>query len=687
MKRSLFILLIPLIFTGCKDTGGDDTGHSNTIFSITPASVPLDNTEQTASVTLDAKYPSGNTAFSAVWTLSSDQTWLRFSLNSEDGGATATINGTGRKTVYLVVEENTGESSRTAEIFVNGESTAIAAVIQSGAGGNNDDGPITVAVTPAVIPAMSGDTQAPSLKYLTVACTNDKGKINSQEKWTLTSGGAWLTLTLNEDGTGAAASVNGTGPQTVYLVAAENSGSGPRTADITLAGVTTPVSSVTQAVKTSLSALPSPAANALDDITGLFGELPTAGTSYVGAFWRAGQIGERVIVTQAGENAGGWSAVVAWYDSKWNPAGGDGVVLAAGDSADTNIRTSSPGDAESYKVGGTAATVTGTVAADGDIVFRIGLTKEFTAYNKESNPARYAVVKLSYAGNTKHQLIFLRQGEGADYVMRAGDKDDSGGSVGDSDNRSFARKFTVYNLTASDAEWAAKPGGVSIDIFPQLEVRGGTFVQYPTQGGGIFQGMGKTAKSKRRVYDRANLIGGKPIDWEGYSSATDENFWNASTDETCPAGYRRGRDGDITVFNVDQAVVKGSEARQSLWLSPTEGVNVISDLQNSAWGYYADGYFDRRQNVDGVVGGTGLKVAQRGRVFFNPATYASLFFPASGYVTNEGFLYSGERAYYWWSTAFSGVYMGCMFVTHGHASPYRQNRGTYAWSIRCIQEP
>ena len=721
MKRFLLVLLLPaLILAGCKDGGNDPEDVSDVIFSITPASIPLDHTAQVTSATLAAKYQSGNPALSAEWTLSSDQAWLTFSLASNGTGAAATLNGTGGRTVYFVVTENEGETSRPAKIFVNGGSDALATVTQSGTtgGGGGGDDIITVAVTPAAIPALSGDAQTPSLKYLTVACTNDEGEVNSTEKWTLASSQTWLTLSLNENGSGAAASVNGTGSRTVYLVATENSGSEPRTAIITLDGGSDPVVSITQTVKAALSALTVPAADALNGITGYYGQLPSVGTSYVGAFWRAGQTGERVIVTNAGENAGAWTATVAWYDSKWTPASGDGVVLAAGDSTDPNVRTNAPGDAESYKVAGTAASVTGTVEANGKIIFRIGLTKEFTAYNKSSNPARYAVVKLSYAGNTKNQLIFLRQGEGADYVMRPGDKNGSGAAVGDGDNRSYARKFTVYNITASDAQWAAKPGGVTLADFPQLAVRGGTFTQYPTIGGGLFQGTGNDAATNRVILNPATLGTTRPAGFP--TSYTRVPLWDASIDETCPTGYRRFQDGDPTVqhqatpetgTSATWGPVKGSEERQSLFLTPSAGLhvqNLSTNIENSAWGYYADGYFDRRPITDGkgVSPGTDCAVAAstvdaafRGRLFFNPVTYASLFLPAPGYFRSDGNSFAGNAAYYWSCTSYyyisgsssSEYHMAALYMNVGSSgpdvTPSRQSRISYAWSVRCIQEP
>ncbi|MDR2586452.1 MAG: hypothetical protein LBC84_09620, partial [Prevotellaceae bacterium] len=124
--------------------------------------------------------------------------------------------------------------------------------------------------------------------------------------------------------------------------------------------------------------------------------------------------------------------------------------------------------------------------------------------------------------------------------------------------------------------------------------------------------------------------------------------------ETCPPGYRHPHDG-----LPDNAITTGnpalSEIRQSLWLNPPQGIN--SNTDNSVWGYYADGYFDRRTlasslgvspMVTSAVATNSIYVAYVGRLFINPTTLASLFFPASGYRYNQsGGLYNaGGRGTY-----------------------------------------
>ena len=707
MKRFLFVLLLPaLILTGCKDDG--TAPDIEVIYSVDPASIPLDNAAHIAAVTLDAEFQSGTTALSAKWEFTSSKAWVKFTSDKDGKNATEALSGRGPQTVYLVIPENLEEGQRSAEVFLNDETTARITITQAGTG------QITIAVTPASITDLISDAQTPSSKTLTVNCTNDGGSPVSVGDWTIISSATWLTLTLDPTGSNDAASVSGTGTKTVYLVATENTGSGSRTANITLNNGSTPAATVTQLEKVILPALPVPDANALDGII-YYGTLPHAQGSYVGAFWRATQIGERVIVTNAGANTGDWIATVAWYDSKWNPAEGDGVVLAAGDSPDPNIRKAGtePGDAESYIVGGTAASITGTVAAANDnIVFRIGLTKAFTAYNANTNPARYAVVKLSYAGNTKNQLIFLRQGEGSDYVMRPGDKDGTGAEV--VDNRSSAGKFAVYNITASAAEWAAAtPGGDNMTDYPQLAVRGGTFTEYPSQGGAIFQGQGiqESGADMRRAYNHTPLATKQTPEgmslaavFNTYVNTEGQSLWPSSTNEICPTGWRRPNDGDPTKEKADtsgEVAVKGSEMRQSLHITPLTGSgNDTGAVPNTVFGYYADGFFDRRATETapsdtasgtfgkGAVALSSVNAGFKGTLIFNPYSYNSIFLPCTGYRNASNMQLVGYRSYYWMSTVWnsSNKPQSCLFVGGTlYAAAYRQNR-TMSFNIRCVKD-
>jgi hypothetical protein len=87
-----------------------------------------------------------------------------------------------------------------------------------------------------------------------------------------------------------------------------------------------------------------------------------------------------------------------------------------------------------------------------------------------------------------------------------------------------------------------------------------------------------------------------------------------------------------------------TEVRQSLWYNPPSGND--NSNTNVSFGFYADGFFDRRARVTppGTTPGANSVVsyhdstnttlnrliAAKGGLFFNPNTYASLFFPIAG---------------------------------------------------------
>ncbi len=182
--------------------------------------------------------------------------------------------------------------------------------------------------------------------------------------------------------------------------------------------------------------------NSMKDITA--DPVPAGYTFYVGAFWKADQIGERLI--KMGAPAGDWTATVI--------EGADWVKLDQRDSEDPNINTNSAADMitydRTYQVSGTTATtVTGTIEAGEEIYFRIGLKSTLAS---ATTAPRYGVVLLTYENNTKYHKIYLRQGEEADYLMRPQDSNGAGTITtqwgGTAANpRPVARKFSPYNLS------------------------------------------------------------------------------------------------------------------------------------------------------------------------------------------------------------------------------------------------
>jgi len=430
---------------------------------------------------------------------------------------------------------------------------------------------------------------------------------------------------------------------------------------------------------------------------------PTTGTqiaeSYAGAFWRWNQKGERIIRIRINTltDAGDWGAVAAWHDGQWNPASGDGVILdknnlgtasLAARGITWNSGTENPGsfDPESYPVSGSAPFVSGTAALGDTIQFRIGLQQNFGAYNANTNPARYAVILLSYGTPIKTHRIYVRQGEGDDYVMRPTD-----GTRGPD-----AMKFSAFNITkAAPMNAPVSPMGSTTHADPPA-----IFVDYPSQAGALFQWENSSNTPDNRTlyaWDAATP-GVPPAGW--LNSYSQVHYWTGATPpfgsfhESCPAGYRRPNDGN-TISNSAAPPIAGSEIRQSLYSNPA--TSTTSRLENSVWGYYADGFFDRRAIVNALAySGPGANsavsvgndnVAYMGRLYFNPTTQSSIFLPAAGSRFTLGLYLSGSTGRYLTSSSFTidnPWHLG--FTASTSQQLYSGISRSYGNSVRCVKD-
>ena len=391
--------------------------------------------------------------------------------------------------------------------------------------------------------------------------------------------------------------------------------------------------------------------------------LPTAPieNGFVGAFWRDNQTEERLIRMN---HAGNWTAVAM---DDWIVL--DRYYVPFSHSA-VNPPASLPANAR------------GRVNGRGDIYFRIGLT----APNPNAGQPRYGRVIVTHNNNTQSHTIWIRQGEAADYLMRPTDLMDNG-------QQRPAVRFSPFNLTVPSINNHPYGRPNTTLLNTQIPVQGGGgFVQYPTQTGAFWQWAGSTAVSAAAAIATepqapdAARIAWHPTDPPGIPMNPRWNNRNmlgtwanlAANHETCPPGYRRPRDGDIaatTVTNRTAAQILVSEMRQSLFLNPQFVDNTVQpqSMDNVVVGFYADGFFDRRErviptslNVSGVVPSATTvadgtpDIANRGLLFFNPTTNASLFFPASGIrnrnagtpsATGGGPVYGvGQWAWYWSAT-------------------------------------
>ena len=465
-----------------------------------------------------------------------------------------------------------------------------------------------------------------------VICRNSLG-VEAPLPWTLTvepPADTWLKLSLYPNGSGATATLSGAGSQPVYFVLTQNNGSIPRATNVLLNG--SPSILITQ-----LPALGNIYKN---------GTLPASVKTYVGAFWRANETGERIIrlagMNNDEENRGPWTVSVVWQDAKWSS--GDSILLSK-DKLDAtslsargitwNKNTENPNQGtngpENHKITAGTSTISGVV--DGqhpDLIFRVGLKNVFSAYHEFNSPARYAVVLLTYGTPVKVQKFFIRQGQGADVV---------------SSTRTDA-KWPPYNLSNSTS-----------------------FMTYPTQAGYFYQWRHSATVSTPWPHDP---ITPTPSTWPTASSSDGEVF---SLDSACPTSYTVPTGSTLTTTQ-----------QQSL-LSPADIVHF--------WGYYADGFFDRRETVDAPGGQGQVKsavskdnnnIAYMGMLVYSNITNASLFFPAAGYrvATNGALTNAGNDAMYMSRTvqSFSNSYFLNFWNSGGADNHWLKS---YGFNVRCVR--
>ncbi|MGL5682918.1 MAG: hypothetical protein ACRDDZ_07670 [Marinifilaceae bacterium] len=460
-----------------------------------------------------------------------------------------------------------------------------------------------VSVSPTLLPVTYAANPA-SIDPLTVALNPGIGSKN----WTLTSDQDWLKLSLNADGSNPQASVSGSSARQVYTIATENTGTVKRTANITM----------TEGTASQTVVFSQDYNRYTDRVVPTF-IYPQETFPYVGAFWKCNQTGERVIRIDNRQgnttNIGPWTAYVADKDSRWLNA--DDIVLSAQASSDPNLYQANPGDAESFQVEGSRTGISGTLTAGpapGNIItFRIGLKSTYTP--TRDAPARYATVYLLYGTPQKLHVIFIRQGEDPDYVFRPTDPTVS---------RNLVAKISPYNLSATTLNVAADR--VNTDAQPSNPA---VFADYPTQTGALYQW------GKKIAYDG---FSGPSYD-QGYINGVWDNV--KTTSEICPLKIRLTsgdyvkmripNDGSTSTYAGTNS--NATEWKQSIFLDPT------NRLGNSTFGYYADGYFDRRQLITiatqafwefTTVSRASRNVAVVGRLYYNKYNMASVFFPASG---------------------------------------------------------
>ncbi len=443
-----------------------------------------------------------------------------------------------------------------------------------------------------------------------------------------------------------------------------------------------------------------------------FANDPTASAHglFNGVFFKHNQKGERIITGQHAVNVP-WSVEVPAAYQDW-------LVVSATPSFDPGVGTESPGDAEHYPVRlNQYRRETGTKieGLKGRIYFRVGVKEGANFVQSKDAEPKFGYINLKYSpnGTTTWQYttrIYVRQGEAAAYIYEKEDTISNyvmnGYNAGTNrtglvredlrltkaDKREGAAKFSPYNLTGNALASSANPAS------EQLDVKGGRFVDFPSQAGAFFQwavDLKGTASNMTDYYRRAfnssmpfpasGFPWGYPefpILWDG-DAAKDIPAYKDEF-EVCPPGYRRPTDGftDKEAYNGyydhlpvtptplinHKDEIKDSEIRVSLFNVPFAGnanssadyLTVFDNIVSSnagpgtyPWGdgearkqlkgtyftFYSDGFFDRRPIKEVASGSYGVslgnsKAAYQGVLFYNPDTYRSVFFPSAGRLNN-----------------------------------------------------
>jgi hypothetical protein len=231
--------------------------------------------------------------------------------------------------------------------------------------------------------------------------------------------------------------------------------------------------------------------------------------------------------------------------------------------------------------------------------------------------------------------------------------------------------------------------------------QGGSFVDFPTKVGAFFQWGMNTGANITYAYHPTNPPSGPVAGWEtdSYSGGSWDNI--KSVQETCPNDWRRPNDG-ITNASQGTAInttdytannIYKSEIRQSLYAVPKNAVGSMTETTGRAWGYYADGYFDRRRignSANGIansaVSASTKDAAYIGTLFFNDANgNRSLFAPAGGSRrTGGGRLNdSGSEGFLWSSSGIEVDRGWYLYILSSEAYQYI-TASYYGFAVRCV---
>jgi hypothetical protein len=403
--------------------------------------------------------------------------------------------------------------------------------------------------------------------------------------------------------------------------------------------------------------------------------IPGGGTAttintFVGAFWKTGERGERLISMTLPSDAT-YTGKYAVQVAEMNGFSAGDIIFAEG--LGPNTANLGDPDANGFYVDGDPYVYADAVAG-GKIEFRIGLSPSTTSWiPSAAKPARYAKVVVLFGSTFQYsRVLWLRQGEDADYLMRPTDPEVQGGAV-PAGRATFAKKFSPYNLTAE---------GMS-DAVDYVDLTGteGTWTDYPSQIGAKFQYGNSNPGYERRAYHPTKIL----AEW---NSANFNAFKWTAVHETCPDGYRH-------------PAVSGSIPNQSFEF----GLSLWAKLENMQCGnvvdgYYADGFTDRRFDGNAAILGSGYETATRGSLFYNPlaigvseSACASIFLPFGGQRAgsngNTNIVSIGNQAFYWSMDPSMTMGSKYLIIINGGLRSYQEAIdyvGYSGRSVRCVKE-
>ena len=427
-----------------------------------------------------------------------------------------------------------------------------------------------------------------------------------------------------------------------------------------------------------------------------------ASLDFVGAFWRHDQFGERLIrMRQTTDNA--WTAIATepWIQLCLEPS-----PLGFPDYTNRTIYQDTP------RLPAVAAHQGMSVGRESgnDIHFRIGiractLVAGHYAPASATDAPRYGQVIVMHNNNQTVHIIWVRQGEAADYLMRPTDALSVNMGFFDPDiinpagvgARPAAVRWSPFNLTAP----------VDLLNTTNLVVRSGIKTQYPSQIGALWQHASiEEPRSPwapwlpgAALVQMTNQYSGN---W-GDTGHPNDNVGAAH--EMCPYPYRRPNDGrtesSAWVDNMTRDCMLKSEVRQSLFKTPVRNQWWNEAVRHFAQGAYADGFFDRRTRVTPLASGSQLfsavdiespGKAVLGTLIFNKENGASLFFPHGGisapWSGADNPQLAGRCGFFWTSTRAGNIHM-IQFDMGLFATPparVSSQLGSQQASIRCVRD-